>query len=84
MYESIGFFLYKCNKFVLVFKFFEILIIDVWMDIVIDKCNKCFLFIWYMGVIIWYLCYEDFKYIIYCKFLEWLLFSWYMFGNKIR
>lgn len=52
MYESIVF-LYKCNKFVLVFKFFEILIIDVWMDIVIDKCNKCFLFIdiWYMGVI---------------------------------
>lgn len=85
MYESIGFFfLYKCNKFALALKLLEIPIIDVWMDTVIDKCNKCFLFTWYTGAITWYLCHEDFKYTIYCKLLEWLLFSWYTFGNKIR
>lgn len=52
MYESIVF-LYKCNKFALALKLFEIPIIDVWMDTVIDKCNKCFLFTdtWYTGAI---------------------------------
>lgn len=44
-------FLYKCNKFALALKLPEIPIIDVWMDTVIDKCNKCFLFTWYTGAI---------------------------------
>lgn len=82
--KALFFFLYKCNKFALALKLPEIPIIDVWMDTVIDKCNKCFLFTWYTGATTWYLCHEDIKYTIYCKLLEWLLFSWYTFGNKIR